>query len=153
MNNEFEIAANFIKDKILSTLEQKGERYIFRGESHKYDKPVSSGLYRHVLRRTTKEILEYDIASILDDEEKRIIEKARQHFANGTDIIEIFAEIQHYGGITRLIDFTYDLHIALFFASFRKKLILVIYIYIETINSCSKTIINTTKLNKRIRIP
>ena len=82
--------------------------YIFRGESRSYGKVVSS-LYRQY---------EYDIEA--DDFEiefvqKEILDEARE-YTEKTDEFEILIELLHHGGKTNLIDFTTDLHIALFFA-------------------------------------
>ena len=54
--------------------------------------------------------------SILREYSKKIIENARQ-YTTLDDADEILAEIQHFGGLTNLLDFTDDYLIALFFAS------------------------------------
>ena len=54
---------------------------------------------------------DFDIRDI----EAQILEEARK-FTSEKEAIEIWAELQHYGGHTNLIDFTTDSHIALFFA-------------------------------------
>ena len=54
---------------------------------------------------------DFDIRDI----EAQILEEARK-FTPEKEAIEIWAELQHYGGHTNLIDFTTDSHIALFFA-------------------------------------
>ena len=82
--------------------------YIFRGEGRAYGKVVSS-LYRQY---------EYDIEA--DDFEiefvqKEILDEAKK-YAEKTDELEILTELHHHGGITNLIEFTTDFHIALFFA-------------------------------------
>ena len=51
----------------------------------------------------------------IQDIEEQILEEARK-FTSEKEAIEIWAELQHYGGHTNLIDFTTDSHIALFFA-------------------------------------
>ena len=51
----------------------------------------------------------------IQDIEEQILEEARK-FTSEKEAIEIWAELQHYGGHTNLIDFTTDIHIALFFA-------------------------------------
>ena len=48
--------------------------------------------------------------------EKDIVEKAKQHFRSDVPNIEVLTELQHYGGKTTLLDFSKDMHIALFFA-------------------------------------
>lgn len=102
----------FIKTKILPVLKPR-TRYIFRGENRKYkdpEKPISSGLYR--LYCVKKKMLENDCLII----EKETVHMARKYFSLQTSNIEILTELQHYGGKTALIDFTYNLHIAIFFA-------------------------------------
>ena len=47
--------------------------------------------------------------------QKEILDEAKKHL-NKTDEFEILIELLHHGGKTNLIDFTTDLHIALFFA-------------------------------------
>ena len=82
--------------------------YIFRGESRFYGKVVSS-LYRQY---------EYDIeADDFDIEfvQKEILDEARK-YTEQTDELEILVELHYHGGITNLIEFTTDSHIALFFA-------------------------------------
>ncbi len=82
--------------------------YIFRGESRFYGKVVSS-LYRQY---------EYDIeADDFDIEfvQKEILDEARK-YTEKTDELEILVELHYHGGITNLIEFTTDFHIALFFA-------------------------------------
>ena len=82
--------------------------YIFRGESRSYGKVVSS-LYRQY---------EYDIEA--DDFEiefvqKEILDEARK-YTEKTDELEILVELHYHGGVTNLIEFTTDSHVALFFA-------------------------------------
>ena len=54
---------------------------------------------------------DFDIQAIEDP----ILESAK-NYTSEQEEIEIWAELQHYGGHTNLIDFTTDSHIALFFA-------------------------------------
>lgn len=104
-----------------------GERnkYLFRGENCDYNqksgepgmpekprKAVASGLYRHYCLRDRTLEKDYLILA------KEVIEKARRHFPPNTSNIEILTELQHFGGKTALIDFTYNLHIAIFFAGY-----------------------------------
>lgn len=82
--------------------------YIFRGESRCYGK-VTSTLYRQYedeidARRMDIEIVQ---AAMLQD--------AKQ-YTDETDDFEILTQLQHHGGKTNLVDFTTDIHIALFFA-------------------------------------
>ena len=87
------------------------ENCVFRGENQQYGK-VSSKLYRQYLEG--KNAIKNENFSILTVE-KDLIEKAKTHILGG-DNIEILTELQHYGGKTALIDFTYNMLIALFFA-------------------------------------
>ena len=81
---------------------------LYRGEPKCYP-IVSSGLYR-----TCPDCV--DEAFDIDGLENHIVERARQ-YTTLDDRDEILAEIQHFGGITNLLDFTDDYLIALFFAS------------------------------------
>ena len=82
--------------------------YLYRGEPQRHRK-VSSSLWRVCRRKMRTE--DFDIQDI----EEQILEEARK-FTSEKEAIEIWAELQHYGGHTNLIDFTTDSHIALFFA-------------------------------------
>ena len=87
------------------------ENCVFRGENQQYGK-VSSTLYRQYFE--VENLIENENFSILKVE-KDLIEKAKTHILGGSNI-EILTELQHYGGKTALIDFTYNMLIALFFA-------------------------------------
>ena len=89
-----------------------GGKYIFRGEKKDYGQ-VTSGLYRGY--NDANLLAEQDNALLLGAHE-RIIKGARKHLPGGASDIEVLTELQHYGGKTNLIDFTKNLHIALFFA-------------------------------------
>ena len=82
--------------------------YIFRGEPKHYPK-VSSNLYREYQYDIDVDNFEIEVV------QKEILDEAKKHL-NKTDEFEILVELLHYGGKTNLIDFTTDLHIALFFA-------------------------------------
>ena len=82
--------------------------YIFRGEPKHYPK-VSSNLYREYQYDIEVDNFEIEVV------QKEILDEAKKHL-NKTDEFEILIELLHYGGKTNLIDFTTDLHIALFFA-------------------------------------
>ncbi len=110
-----------LQEKIQEILDKcsKG-KYIFRGENKKYEK-VSSGLYRQYCQRDDSK--PNDSNPVIDNEhffvssiEQNIIEGAKKHFRLGALNIEVLTELQHYGGKTTLLDFSKDLHIALFFA-------------------------------------
>lgn len=96
--------------KIIREIAEKSESddYIYRGEPRRHRK-VSSSLWRECKRKMRTE--DFDIQSI----EEPILELAKNYTPEQEDI-EIWAELQHYGGHTNLIDFTTDSHIALFFA-------------------------------------
>ena len=98
-----------VLQKICEIVEKSADGdYIFRGESRFYGKVVSS-LYRQY---------EYDIeADDFDIEfvQKEILDEARK-YTEKTDELEILIELHYHGGITNLIEFTIDSHIALFFA-------------------------------------
>ena len=93
--------------------------YIFRGESKKHEK-VASGLYRQYCQKDDNN--PNDTPSINNNNfsvftvEEDIVEKAQQHIRPDATNIEVLTELQHYGGNTALLDFTKDIHIALFFA-------------------------------------
>lgn len=80
------------------------ERYIYRGEPE-YHQDISSGLYRIYGSHPNFELIE-----------DFILADARRHIRGITNTDDILAQLQHYGGVTNLIDFTTDYLIALFFA-------------------------------------
>ena len=96
--------------EILREIAEKSDsgNYIYRGEPEDYDR-VSSSLWRECKRKMETE--DFDIQAIEDP----ILESAK-NYTSEQEEIEIWAELQHYGGQTNLIDFTTDSHIALFFA-------------------------------------
>ncbi len=86
-----------------------GGDYIFRGESQCYKK-VTSNLYRKL---ETVRMLNLGVEIF----QKQELEYAKRYgYTQKTDESKILTEIQHFGGKTNLIDFTTNLHIALFFA-------------------------------------
>ena len=84
-----------------------GEDYIFRGEPECYER-VCSSLYRQYQN------IEADSFNI-EIVQGEILQEAKK-YTHETDDLGILTQIQHYGGQTNLIDFTYDILIALFFA-------------------------------------
>ncbi len=84
------------------------DNYIYRGEPRRHRK-VSSSLWRECKRKMRTE--DFDIQAI----EGLILDSAKNYTPEQEEI-EIWAELQHYGGHTNLIDFTTDNHTALFFA-------------------------------------
>ncbi len=115
------------QEKIQAILEKCSTgKYVFRGENKDYGK-VSSGLYRQYFQRddskpvndsnpTTNDPLIDNEHFFVSSVEKEIVEKVRQHIRPNALNIEVLTELQHYGGKTALLDFSKDLHIALFFA-------------------------------------
>lgn len=92
-------------------------KYIFRGENECYRR-ISSNLYRkhHKLIKKTGGVRINKNLSLLLEIEKSIVDRAKTYFLPGVSNIEVLTELQHHGGKTSLIDFTRDIHIALFFA-------------------------------------
>ena len=93
----------------------EGGEYVFRGEKEFYNN-ISSGLYRYFCEPSVgrrKPLIDPERFSVLWEEE--FVQRAKQHFQN-TSSVGILTELQHYGGKTTLIDFTYNFHVALFFA-------------------------------------
>ena len=88
------------------TEKSAGGRYIFRGEPEHYD-DVSSKAYQIYGRHSNFELVE-----------SLILNGVKQHDSNIVNMPpeEVIALLQHYGGVTNLIDFTTDYLIALFFA-------------------------------------
>ena len=100
----------FIKDKL------GHGQYIYRGvpKEHRWRRRVdiSSNIFRQH-RKNTK----FDDKYRPVDIEKGIIEDAaKSHFPDSATNREILTDIRHFGGLTTLIDFSYDLMVALFFA-------------------------------------
>ena len=81
--------------------------YLFRGEAKCYEN-VSSGLYREIMRGVSEP---FDVEEI----QQRHLDTSKR-FTTETDDVQILTQLQHYGDITNLIDFTTDYHISLFFA-------------------------------------
>ena len=101
--------------KLIDEITQKcvdGENYIFRGTQrvHSNEKDgISSSLYR-------KERDIFDEYYKPTDMENDIVDKAKRLFPPHTNELEILTDLRHFGGKINLIDFTRNLHIALFFA-------------------------------------
>ncbi len=97
--------------KITDIVEKSAEGdYIYRGESNKCHKKVSSNLYREY--KADIEAENFDIAVVQEE----ILREAREYTTSEMTDSEILTELQHHGGKTNLIDFTTDYLVALFFA-------------------------------------
>ena len=93
-----------------------GGEYIFRGEKENYEY-ISSGLYRYYCgteRGAKDPLIDPKHFSVIW--QKDIVQRAGRHFHENISQIGILTELQHHGGKTTLIDFTHNLHAALFFA-------------------------------------
>ena len=89
----------------------KGSDHIFRGEDNADNSKIASTFYRNH-KRIAQEGDQFSI----DVEKDITLKEAKEHFPTNTSNIDILTEIQHHGGNTSLLDFTRNLHIALFFA-------------------------------------
>lgn len=131
--------SDYFLDEIREGIMNFGPTYYYRGESKCYPK-VSSGLYRlyNDIDNEWRNRTEQNKEEILCMGEQQIIWNTkpflgtnymnqslpRQHqaFKEFSDKEkDILVSIQHKGGKTNLIDFTKDIHIALFFACFEGK--------------------------------
>ena len=103
-----------IINQITDSLEKKGGDFIYRGVNEIFykdgEKRVISSLYEKYRKEKiwNKHFMPYQI-------EKEFVEKARRHFQHQTSNIEILTDLRHLGAEVNLIDFTYNLNIALFF--------------------------------------
>ncbi len=103
-------------EKVMQILKEIVEKsadgdYLYRGEPEHYCR-VSSSLYRR--REEIKiEGLDIEIAQVE-------MLKSAQEFAGQMDEDDLLAQLQHFGSVTNLIDFTTDCLIALFFACDQK---------------------------------
>ena len=92
------------------------QEYIFRGTSKSYSVSqdgISSTLYRWISQQQTTHPGQYPT---ITDIERRILDKARRHHPDGSLDTSVLTTLRHFGGVVNLIDFTRDLHNALFFA-------------------------------------
>ena len=96
----------------------KGQDCIFRGESKLYDDPCSSGLYREL---KNEGITVDDMPARLKERQDELIVKLRDEPNVWETDLERLMDHQHKGGVTNLLDFAGDLHVALFFACSQDK--------------------------------
>lgn len=101
----------------ISNLSVEGN-YLFRGEPKHHNK-ISSTLYREcegIVKKADleRELSDFDIEAI----EAAILKQVKTFITRGEQELDlsISTQLQHYESQTNLIDFTTDLHIALFFA-------------------------------------
>ena len=120
MTNKTEVLDGTELDRIRSLMadvvvksSKRKDACVYRGEPECYPR-VSSGLFRECRPDSANEA--FDIARV---EEEMVAEARRYTTLVGDE--EILTEIQHFGGVTNLIDFTDDYLIALFFASVEKE--------------------------------
>lgn len=93
------------------------DKYIVRGHSKVYDaepgkKEISSALYRQVKEEKRRKIT----AQELLEQERELAASTRMRGLPLIRDAEILSDLQHFGCPTNCIDFTRDIHIALFFA-------------------------------------
>ncbi len=110
--------AKKIIDELLNKC--KDGNYIFRGTTSIYSNTeygISSSLYREYAKsKDNSQESPFNEHFHPINIEKEIVNKAKRLFPDNARNIEILTELQHYGGKTTLIDFSYNLYIALFFA-------------------------------------
>jgi len=91
-------------------------QYVFRGiniSKDKDERPVQ--VSSHIYRRYEQELIFRANFQPVDIEED-IVERARAHFSPSVSNAEILTDLRHFGADTTLIDFSYNLFVALFFA-------------------------------------
>ena len=112
---------NFLHERNSLGKSRQGEftdNFFYRGATREYSRKneenadgISSTIYRN-FGSISRGLRSFDPMF----EEELIVERARGLFKPGTENIEILTELRHFGADTALIDFTQDLHVALFFA-------------------------------------
>jgi hypothetical protein len=98
--------------RLISLAEELGTRGVYRGEPECFPR-ISSGLFRQLHEIDDHR---FDIGSA---QQRRI--KLAQQYAPSLSDDDVLTRLQHLGGRTNLIDFTRDLNIALFFASYYSR--------------------------------
>ena len=99
--------------EVVAKSSKRTDACVYRGEPECYP-TVSSSLFRASCPDSKNEA--FDIVRA----EEEMVEDARKYTTLAGDE-EILTEIQHFGGLTNLIDFTDDYLIALFFASVEQE--------------------------------
>ena len=101
-----------LKADIVRKSSKRSDACVYRGEPKCYP-IVSSGLFRECSDSANEA---FDVARV----EEEMVADARRYTTLASDE-EILTEIQHFGGVTNLVDFTDDYLIALFFASVEEE--------------------------------
>ena len=142
-NQYADISSSKTIDDVINEIKSRATDgdYIYRGESKKYPK-MSSTLYREYfddtdvnidfegfdVRNVQREMLRVAKKHIgeppqglfenlvVGQSKRRFIKNPEQRSIIDSAELEILTELQHYGGITNLIDFTTDYLVAIFFA-------------------------------------
>lgn len=103
-------------DKILSCRRDfEGKYWLFRGQPDA-ELPLETLLDRHCKRFLNDLKAAPDREKLLLREFQRRYHQYTTDIPNESDILEWFSIMQHYGAPTRLLDFTYSISIASFFA-------------------------------------
>ena len=90
----------------------RGVNQVFEDKKKEHEYKISSSLYRKYSEDKTLSVDDLDVSMA----EKRMVQWASTHFPNQATTIEKLTDLQHFGGKTALIDFSYNLYVALFFA-------------------------------------
>lgn len=89
--------------------------YIFRGQAS-YDWPLSTNIERSANRAGLPHMAVPDQEQWILHEFSRRVHHYLPNVRSTADPLELLALLQHHGGPTRLLDFTYSFHVAAFFA-------------------------------------
>ena len=91
-------------------------QYIYRGVPKEYRWRGRTDISSNIFWKQRKNAKFDDKYRPVDIEKGLIEDAAELHFSDSTTNREILTDIRHFGGLTTLIDFSYDLMVALFFA-------------------------------------
>ncbi len=89
--------------------------WIYRGQ-RMVDWPLATSLERCLDRHSILQARRREVESDLLREFRRAYHHYSQHVPRSTDIIEWHSLMQHHGAPTRLLDFTYSIYVASYFA-------------------------------------